>query len=134
MLEDIMSAITCQLNPGTIERYRSFLANEMESAPSVNLPAGLSTRRMLDITSRVMISIRGPIHVSANESSSVFRLRWNANDLHFSKEQLSLFLILNDGQSHAVSDLLAPCSSPQSRVMALAFLMQLCDKGIIVSC
>jgi hypothetical protein len=84
------------------------------------------------MNSRVVLRRPRPAYVSTEESSPVFRLRRKAKDLHFSREHLPAFLILDNCQPHAVSDLLATCSSAQVRMNSLGLLMESWEKGIII--
>jgi ribosomal protein L16 Arg81 hydroxylase len=134
ILQDAMSALARRLNPETIEKYRAFLANEMEEPPSVALPGEPARKQALDMNSSVKATARKPLHVTADESSSVFRLRWKGTDKHFPKEYLPVFMILNDGKAHQVADVLASCSPSRGRLLSMGFLLDLWQEGIVVSC
>jgi ribosomal protein L16 Arg81 hydroxylase len=133
ILREVESAIVRQLTGETVGKYQAFVANEMETSSSICLPSGPSTNRLLQMTSAVVIPVRRPLHVSADLHSGLFRVRWKGADKHFSKEHLPLFAVLNDGRQHLVSDLLATCGSPQSRLSGLAFLLDLWERGIACS-
>jgi ribosomal protein L16 Arg81 hydroxylase len=134
ILQHALSALARRLNPEMIGKYRAFLANEMEGPRSVDLLGESPWKQPIDVNSSVKATARKPLHVTADETSPVFRLRWKGTDKHFPKEYLRVLLILNDGQAHQVADVLAPCLSPEGRLLSLAFLLDLWQEGIVVRC
>lgn len=134
VLEQVRMSIADRLNPQCIDAYRRFLANEMEMHRSIDLPAGALRKQALDGNATIMVAGQKPLHVTVDNNSSVFRLRWKGSDKHFSSEHLPMLLALNDGRPHRVSDVLAVGSSPQGRLLGIGFLLELWEKDIIVCC
>src|SRR5262249_44033159 len=97
----------------------------------VNLPSIASAQQGLTARSIVRIRDGRIVHVTSDESSSSFRIRWKSKDVHFSFEHLPVFLSLNDGDGHTVSDLLSGCMAPEDRLRSMGFLLELSTQGIL---
>src|SRR5262249_14663519 len=102
ILARLESMVSSSLVPETIARFRTFLSNEMEFPTRVNLPSIANAQQGLTARSIVRIRNGRIVHVTSDESSSSFRIRWKSKDVHFSFEHLPVFLSLNDGNGHTV--------------------------------
>jgi ribosomal protein L16 Arg81 hydroxylase len=130
-LKRLASVINRALTPEAILQFRRFMLNEMEARPSLSLPDSATQGQRLNPSATVLISGGQVAHVTTDNASTVFRVRWRGRDFHFERQHLEVFLRLNDGHSHQVSDLLASYSSNEARIGTMAFLLTLRKEGIL---
>jgi ribosomal protein L16 Arg81 hydroxylase len=128
----VADVVNRALVPDAVSTFRRFVVNEMEGKPSISLPASAMGRQQVSLSRSVTIDGGGSVHVTSDNDSAIFRVRWRGRDFHFERQHLEVFRGLNDGQSHCVSDLLAGCSSAEARIRTIAFLSTLQREGIIM--